>query len=304
MALTQESKFAGSVGAPRWILVSTGAYLTVDLFVLHLWSAGGQIFSIEGPSDSTSGLSVTAMAFVNLYLCMAVLRGFRAGAPMKPAWTLIALAAAAQALSGVLGQFLETGSLLWAGSLGRPIGRSIGQICLAAQVAGGPIRLALLAAAMPMVLRILRRFGFWMRPTAMDWAVCGIVCLFAVCRCAETGLADWNSLAGLALLCILFMEAMLLRQSIHRMGSGLIPKCWAAVMYGIFLTGFADMALWIVPHYSHAWPPAIIGSLTRFPTAAVFTLAPAYQLMAQRRATKPAAGLPEDLAAGVPAMAR
>jgi hypothetical protein len=240
------------------------------------------------------------MAFVNLYFCMAVLRGFRSHAPLKPAWTLIALAAAVQALSGVVGQFLETGSLLWAGSLGR----SVGQLRLAAQMAGGPIRLALLAAALLMVLRMLRKFGFWIRPTAMDWAVCGIVCLFAVCRFAETGLADWKSLAGLPLLSVLFLEAMLLRQSLHRMGSGLIPKCWAAVMHGIFLTGFTDVALWIVPHFSQAWPPAIIGSLTRFPTAAVFALAPAYQLMAQRRATKAGAGLPEDVAAGVPAMAR
>lgn len=179
---------------------------------------------------------------------------------------------------------------------------------------GGPMRLALLASALLAALRILRRFGFWVRPSATDWAVSGIVCLFTLCRFAEAGGAsfaggrsgpeDWISLAGLPLLCLLFLEAMLLRRSVVRMGNGPVSKCWAAFMCGIFLTGLAELALWVVPHYSHAWPPAMIESLTRFPTAAVFTLAPVYQLMAQRRTTKAARILPEDLASGVPALAR
>jgi hypothetical protein len=89
-----------------------------------------------------------------------------------------------------------------------------------------------------------------------------------------------------------------------RMGSGLVSKCWAAFMCGIFLTGAGELVLWVIPHYSHAWPLEMIESLILFPTAAIFALAPACQVAAQRRAIKPASDQPEDLATGIPALAR
>lgn len=283
--MTRETNQGRLAAAPRWIVICMSAYLFVDLLVLYLWSTRAQAFSIQGQPDSTSGLSVIAMAGVGLYLSATVLRGFRLGAPLRPAWMLIALAAAAEAVSGILSQILEVGRL-------------------AAQIAGGPIRLALLAAAMSIVLRTLRKFGFWVRPSATDWAVFGIVCLFALCRFAEGGASDWLSLAGLAILCVLFLEAMLLRQSVLRMGGGPIAKCWAAFACGIFLTGFAEIALWVIPHYANVLPAAIIGSLSRFPISAVFALGPAYQLLAQRRATEPPVAVVADVATRVPALAR
>jgi hypothetical protein len=75
-------------------------------------------------------------------------------------------------------------------------------------------------------------------------------------------------------------------------------------MCGIFLMGAGELALWVIPHYWHAWPLDMIASLIRFPTAAVFALAPACQVAAQRRAIKPASDGSEDLATGVPALAR
>lgn len=284
--MTRETNVGGLAGAPRWIVICMGVYFAVDLFVLYVWKVSAQVFTIQGPSDSTSGLSVVAMAGVGLYLSMVALRGFQSGTALRPAWMLITLAAAAQALSGISAQVLE--------SAGR----------FAAQIVGGPVRLALLAAALPMVLRALRKFGFLVRPSAADWAVFGVVCLFAVCRFAEGGVSDWTSLAGLPVLCVLLLEAMLLRRSVLRMGSGPIARCWAAFAYGIFLTVLAEMALWVIPHYSQALPPAIIGSLLRFPTTAVFALGPAYQLMAQRRATEPAVDLRRNLATGIQALAR
>ena len=304
----------GLSAAPRWIVACLGAYLTADLFALYLWNAAGQAFSIQSSSDSTSALSVTAMAGVNLWLCLAVMRSFPSGAPLRSTWALIALAAAAQAVSGALAQILGSdwvlNPLLWAGHASPAL---TGHIRLVARIAGGAVRLALLVAAMLPVLRILRKFGFWVRPSATDWAVCGIVCLFTLCRFAEAaaaslpggqmGIEDWTSLAGLPFLCVLSLEAMLLRQSVVRMGNGPIARCWAALVCGIFLTGLVELALWLIPHYSRA-PLAVVELPARFLIAAVFALAPAYQLAAQRRAAKPAASLPEDLAAAVPAVAR
>jgi hypothetical protein len=309
MALTRETNLARLQETPRWIAWCVGVYLAVDLFVLHVCSANPQVFSIPGSSDSSSALSVTAMAAVNLYLSMLALRSFRAGEPLRLAWMMMTLAAAAQVVSGVLAEMLGPNWLLNALlPSGHPQSGLVGQLRFTAQIAGAEIRLGLLAAALIPVLRVLRRFGFWVRPSATDWAVFSIACIFALCRLAEgggrIGAANLQSLAGLALLCILVLEAMLLRQSVVRMGSGPISRCWAAFMCGIFLTGLAELGIWVIPHYSNAFSPAVIGSLTQFPTAAVFSLAPAYQLIAQRRATKPANGPREDLVTGTPALAR
>jgi hypothetical protein len=153
-------------------------------------------------------------------------------------------------------------------------------------------------------LRLLRRFGFLVRPSATDWAMVAILGLFFLCRCAALldghpmNWEDWISLAGQPILCLLFLQATLLRQAVARMGNGLISQCWAAFMYGIFLTGFGELALWVIPRYTHQWPVAIIDPLMRFASAAVFALAPACQVAAQWQAIKPPAGLPVDLPQG------
>src|ERR1035438_8708942 len=175
--MTRKTNLDWQDSAPRWILMFVGTYLIVDLFALYFWNRAGQVFSIQ-VSDSTSAISVTVMAVVNLCLCLLVLRTFPAGTPLRPAWMLITLAAAAQAASDVLAQLFGTNWLLnplvWSGHTTSGL---IEQIRHATLIAGGPVRLAVLAAAMLGVLRILRRFGFWVRPSAADWAMSGVVCL-------------------------------------------------------------------------------------------------------------------------------
>jgi hypothetical protein len=313
--MTRKTSLDGLESAPRWILISLGAYATVSLFVLYLWNAAGQAFSIQGTSDSTSALSVTGMAAVDLWLCLVVLRSFPAGSPLRSTWMLLTLAAAARAASGVLAEFLGT---IW---LLNPLSWSeqskpglIGQIRQAALIAGGPIRLALLAAAMLAVLRVLRKYGFPVRPTFGDWAVSGIVCMFTLARLGEAcaaslagrqiGQADWISLAGLPILCVLSMEAMLLRRSVARMGNGLIPRGWVALAYGVLLMVAGEVVLWVLPHYSQTLPLAMVCALMPLTIGSVFALVPAYQLAAQRRAMRPAGSQPEDLSAGVPELAQ
>jgi hypothetical protein len=313
--MNRKTSLDGLESAPRWILMFLGAYVTVNLFVLYLWNAAGQVFSVQGTSDSTSALSVTGMAAVDLWLCLVVLRSFPAGAPLRSTWMLLTLAAAARAASGVVTEFLGTDWLLnplvWSEQSKFGL---IGQIRQAALIAGGPIRLALLAAAMLAVLRILRKFGFPARPTFGDWAVSGIVCMFTLSRFGEAcaaslagrqiGQADWISLAGLPILCVLSMEAMLLRRSVARMGNGLISRGWVALGYGILLTVAGEVTLWVLPHYSQTLPLAMLCALMPLTIGSVFALVPAYQLVAQRRAMRPAGSQPEDLSAGVPELAR
>jgi hypothetical protein len=297
--MARKSSFEGIESAPRWILLFLGASLLVHLFVLYLWNAAGQIFSIQGSSDSTGALSVTGMAAVNLWLCLLVLRTFPAGAPLRATWMLMTAAAAAATVAGLLAQLLGTEV------------SPIEQVRIATLVAGGPLRLALLSAALLTVLRTLRKFGFWVRPTAADWAVSAIVGLFAVCRFVEAAAAnhplsfeDGASLAELPILCVLSLEAMLLRQAVGRMGSGLIARVWMALVGGVLLTVAGEFALWVIPHFEHALPHAMFATLIRLPIAAAFALVPACQLAAQRCAVQPPAAQPEDLPSGVPALAR
>jgi hypothetical protein len=292
-----------------------GAYVAISLFVLYLWNAAGQVFSIQGTSDSTSALSVTGMAAVELWLCLVVLRSFPAGSPLRSTWMLLTLAAAARAGSGVLTEFLGTIWLLnplWWGE--QPKSGLIGQLRQAALLAGGPIRLVLLVAALLAVLRILRKYGFRVLPTFGDWAVSGIVCMFTLARFGEAcaaslagrqiSQADWISLAGLPILCVLSMEAMLLRRSVARMGNGLISKGWVVLGYGILLTVAGEVVLWVLPHYSQTLPLAMVCALMPLTIGSAFALVPAYQLAAQRRAMRPAGSQPEDLSAGIPELAR
>jgi len=298
---------------PRRIMVCLGAYLMVDLLAVYLWSSAGSAFSIQTPSDNTATLPLTAMAGLGLWLCLRVLRAFPAGAPLRRAWSLIAFAAAAQLVWGVLSQLFDSNwvlnSLLWTASAPSTL---LGHIRLGALIAGGPVRLAALAGALFAVLRTLRKFGFWGRPRATDWAMCGIVCLFALCRFAEAlaayfagaqmSMEEWASLAGLPILCMLFVEAIFLGQAVIRMGSGPVSKCWSAFVWGIFSIGFADVALWLIPHYCRS-PLGMVESLAGFVTTAVFALGPAYQLTAQRWART--AGAPqENLATHASAVAR
>ena len=313
--MRRKGSLDGLESAPRWIVIFLGAYLIVDLLALYLWNAAGQVFPSDGISDGAYALSVTGMAGVDLWLCLVVLRSFPSGAPLRSSWMLITLAAAARAVSGIVAQFLGSNWLLnplvWTGHVRTGL---MEQIRHTASIAGGPVRLVLLAAAMLALLRVLRKFGFWVRPSATDWAMSGIVGLFTLCRFGEAGAAslagrqigleNWISLAGLPILCVLFLEAMLLRQSVMRMGNGLLTRGWVALVCGIVLTGAGEIALWVIPHYSLTQPLAMLGALIRLPIAAAFALLPAFQVAAQCRAMKPAGSPPEDLTAGVPALAR
>jgi len=313
--MIRKIRLDGIESAPVWIVAFLGAYSLVHLLVLYAWNGAGQAFSIQATSGGTSVLSVAGMAAVGLWLCLVVLRTFPAGSPLRSAWLLLALAAAVQAASIILGQFLGSDWLLnplvWTGHATPAL---LSQIRHAALMAAGPLRLALLAGAILPALRILREFGFWARPSAADRAIFGVFCLFALCRFGEAGAAslsgesipleDWISLAGLPILCVLFLEAMLLRQAVARMGSGLVARGWLALVFGIFLTGAGEAALWVIPHYSLSLPMAGLAALNQLLLASAFALVPACQVAAQRQAVRPVTEAEEDLSTSLPAMVR
>ena len=56
------------------------------------------------------------------------------------------------------------------------------------------------------------------------------------------------------------------------MGNGLITRAWVALVYGVLLTGAAEVVLWVMPYFSENLPLAMFGSLMRLPIAAAFAL--------------------------------
>jgi len=313
--MTRKRGFDTLDSAPQWILAFGGAYLLTHLLVIYVWNNAGPGFSVRGSSGGTSAFPVTCMAAVGCWLCLLVRRSLPAGAPLRRAWSLFALSAAAQAVSGAAAQLLGSNWMLnpleWGGQA-RP--GTIEQIHRCALIVGGPVRLVLLAGGLLVALRVLRKFDFWARPTTGDWAISAIVYLFALARFSEagaaslagkpTGFEDWVSLAGLPILCVLVLQATLLRQSVARMGNGLIAKCWLAFMGGIFLTAAGELALWVIPHFTHAWGVEMVEPLIGLPSAALLALAPAWLVVAQRRAVKPSSVSAEDEATRVPVLAR
>ncbi|HEY1203500.1 MAG: hypothetical protein ABSH46_03130 [Bryobacteraceae bacterium] len=295
--MTRTEDWGGLESAPRWIIMVTGAYLVLGLFALYVWYSAAQRLSMQTPSAGAEGLSVTGMAAAQAWLCLLVFRSFQRGAPLRRVWLLIMLSAIAHVAGGLIAQASETAWLL---NPLVPLG-STEQLHRTGLILSGPVQMALLAAGLLAALRVLRRFGFGVRPKAIGWAVAGILILFALTRFGETAGKQFTadsaiSLIRTLLLCVLSVEALFLWLSAVRMGRGLIAKCWRAFAIGIFVIGFGEAALWALGRYFPGWLVATLDWYVWFPAAAVFALAPAHCVAAVRRATgrvtRPSSDLP------------
>ena len=300
--MTRTEEWSGLESAPRWILTVTGTYLLLGLFALYVWCAAAPAFSAQTPSSGAEGLSVTGMAAVQAWLCVLAVRSFRPGAALRRVWWAVLLSALCRVVGGLAGQVLGTAWLL------NPVTspERIEQIHRAAAVVGGPVSMALLAAGLATALGVLRRFGFRARPRATGWALAGILVVFALYRAGEAGAAVLGgkqftvegaiSLCRGPILCVLFVEALLLWHSAARMGRGPVAKCWRAFAIGIFVIGFGEAALWAMGRFFPGWLVASLEWYVWFPAVAVFALAPAHLVAAVRRATGRVRRPADDLA--------
>jgi hypothetical protein len=293
--MTRTEKWSGVEAAPRWIVIITGTYLVLGLLVLYLWRFAAPTMTVQASSGGTESLSVTGMAVAQVWLCLLALRSFRPGQPLRLAWLLIALSAAFRVASGllveVLGEAWLLNPLTWFGATDPARLERIRRVALAL---GGPLQMALLAAGLLVALRVLGQFGLRPRLKTTGWTVAAVAVVAVLARFGDaaaallagrqTGLHDLIGVAGAPVLCLLLFEALLLWRSAIRLGSGLIPKCWGAFAVGIFLTVFAEVALWALRWCFPAWPVASFEWYICFPAAAAFALAPAYQVAAVRHA--------------------
>jgi len=80
-------------------------------------------------------------------------------------------------------------------------------------------------------------------------------------------------------------QALQLRRSAARMGSGWIGRCWKTYSWGVFLLCIAVAALWATEWDYLPWPWSSLIWYLWLPAGTVFAMAPAYQLEAIRRAS-------------------
>ncbi len=87
------------------------------------------------------------------------------------------------------------------------------------------------------------------------------------------------------LLCILLLQAILIRRSVANMGWGLIARCWLSFTAAIFLTSVGDIGLWASAKGYLPYFLEIASWYVWFLASAAYALGPSYQLQAMLHAT-------------------
>jgi hypothetical protein len=243
-------------------------------------------------------LLLVGLALAATAMSAAVCRHFAAGELLRPAWMLIAAAAAFDAAGLVCTHILGVRTVL------NPLA-AVPNVLQAAgvrlrdggMVMSGPCRLALLAAGLAFALRAYRSAGFLGRLEKLDRLLVAGAGAYVLREAWDTAAAVRRgasvTVAGVLmwpvdpLLLLLLLEALLLLRSAQGMGDGRIGRTWRAFSTGIFLLVLGDFGLWATAYGHLPWPWSSITWYVWVPAAAAFALAPARQLAAIYRAEKP-----------------
>lgn len=262
--------------------------------VFSVWQVAGSDSWIEDLFRSPGALLLVSFSGVGLYFSLRVWRGFEAGEPMRRAWQLITLSAAADFAASLLVQIFGTQlrlnplSYSGDGSSLPTLWRSAGLML------GGTCRFAMLAVGLLLVILIYRRAGFLGRLAAIDWAVLAISGVFIFREALEVVLRARNGKPFTAteifnlpvdpLLWVLLWQSLLLFRSVRQMGLGWIGKCYGAFSVGIVLVLLGDLTIWATNWGYLPWPWSSLGWYVWIPAAGAFAVAPALQWEAMRSA--------------------
>jgi hypothetical protein len=286
MMRRKESSFTRQTSLPQLILLGTGGHLFIALLSYLAWIATGNDLWVTSFFNYQGALFFLLCSGIGSGVSLMVWRQFSPGDAMRPAWFLIFLSFALRLSGDVLTHLLSINSSA------SPIAlKELGQ------VVGGPGAMVLLAGGLLLVLRMYRRLGLLARLTVFDYVLVGAVTAYTL-RFAYD-LLEWQSdspapvtilkaIKWLSdpLLSLLLFEAIFIRRSVIRMGSGLISRCWGAFTAGIFFTSVGDMGLWAVAQGYLNWPQSSITWYVWFLASAAYALGPAYQAEAMSRASK------------------
>jgi hypothetical protein len=285
---------------PRILFCATAGVLLVGMLMLSVWLRSQNDLLLHYYFQYVGALFLVGVGAVDAALCWAAFRRFSVGEPLRVAWLVIALASAHRLAGLIFSEILSARSLLnpgllFASSWDPNLAVTFRQFGL---FVSGPVHLALLAIGLFVVVNQYRRLGLLARLRITDYLLLACVLIFTgiefyriAAMLMKSGAPDdifmvlnW---ASDPLLCILLLEAVLLRRAVTDMGWGLIAKCWGSLVTAVFVTALGDMGLWVTGYGYLHWP---LNSLTWFiwyPASAAFALAPAYQLIAMDLARSP-----------------
>jgi hypothetical protein len=286
-----------SIRAPFAILLSTAVLLALGVAAGVAWSQTGDPFWIHSFFSYAGAPFLVACSFVGSWASLECWKQFSPGDLLRPAWLLITLSALAQLVGGIVTHLFGNHSLLSPFVLFH-IARNDVLIGRAAECGRlfSPLYMGFLAIGLFYVLKACRQNAIVGRFRRVDILLLIIVAAYtanflatavlvqqqSVHKDVAEKILDWTSDP---LLCILLLEASLIRRSIGNMGWGLIARCWVSFTAAIFLTSVGDIGLW-------AWWKGYLPQLLEiaswyvwFLASAAFALGPCYQLQALVYAT-------------------
>jgi len=281
------------------ILWLTGLHMAAAALTFAVWRFTADDAWVELFFKYQGSLFFVACASIELWLAWCAFRQFSQGEPMRAAWLLIAIGSFYRLTGFVFTQVLGVESYL------NPVYAAFGSLdpsfssaCRSfGLVVGGPLHMAALAAGLFLVLRVLARLGILSRLRLSDILLLGGVAAYAIRQFYEfiawlraapvpNDYAKLLSWAVDPFLCVLLLEAVLIRRSAIDTGWGLLALSWRAFVGGIFLTLVGDIGLWATNQGYLPWPYSSITWYVWFLASACYALAPAYQVEAYRRAVR------------------
>lgn len=288
------SRFVDSL--PRRVFWSTGLFLAAGFIAFLVWWRTGDPFWIRFFFAYPGALFFLASAALQSWLSYRCWMFFSPGDLLRPAWFLILLASLTELLGGVASHLLGLQPPWNPLSHWAPqFSESLAPRALAVGRLASPVAMLFLVGGLWHVVRACQRNGILGKIRVSDLVLPGIALtytahyfttvVFSPDHGGEpvtlTRLIGW---ASDPLLCILLIEATVLRRSAQRVGWGLISKCWVSFTAAIFLTSVGDFSLWASS--AGYLPLGLQGAswYVWFLASACFVLGPAYQLTALTRA--------------------
>ncbi len=288
------------------ILLLTGLHMAAAAVTFALWRMTGNEAWVSLFFKYQGSLFFIACAALELWLAWSAFRQFSRGEALRTAWLLIAIGSFYRLAGFLFSQVLGVESYLNPIFVAfGPLNPSFSSACRNfGLLVGGPLQMAALAAGLFLVLRVLARLGMLARLRLPDFILIAGMTAFVLRQAYE--FAAWLRTAPVPndfprllswavdpFLCVLLLEAILIRRSAIDAGWGLLARSWRAFAVGIFLTLLGNIGLWAGDQGYLTWPFNSVTWYVWFLASAAYALAPAYQVEAHRRTVRDAAILTE-----------
>jgi len=279
--------------APASMIAATLACVAVMAALHAAWAVTGADGWLTAFSLLISAFLVAAAA-LSVALALAARRFFGPGDPLRLVWSVLVAAAVVRLTGHVLSHVVPH----WGPLVEMPVTEEmLAAIVRAGRVVSGPLHMALVAVALGSVLRVCRRLGLLVRPTAFDALLVAATALFAAqflrdlvawraSAHAPAGVLETITWTSDPLLALLLAEAIVIRRAALAMGASYVSWCWGSFAAAIFLTSVGDVGVWLDARGYVTWPWRSIFWYAWPLAEMAWALGPAWQLVACRSAQR------------------